>query len=126
MARSASQRSHKNSAASPAFSCSLAISGQRALPPAIRAWRARRPRFHTHFTPTGSSWINQVERWFSYLTTQLLQRSAYKNVPTLEADIRGGIDAWNADPKPFVWTKTAEDILTSLAKYLERTSDVGH
>ena len=94
--------------------------------PAIRAWLARRPRFHIHFTPTGSSWINQVERWFSYLTTQLHQRGVYKNVPNLEADIRNWIDAWNANPKPFVWTKTAEDILNSLAKYLKRTSDVGH
>jgi transposase len=94
--------------------------------PAIRAWLARHPRFHIHFTPTGSSWINQVERWFSYLTTQLLQRGVYKNVQTLEKDIRDWIVAWNADPKPFVWTKTAEDILTSLAKYLKRTSDGGH
>jgi transposase len=94
--------------------------------PAIRAWLARHPRFHIHFTPTGSSWINQVERWFSYLTTQLLQRGVYKNVPSLEADIRDWITAWNADPKPFVWTKTAEDILTSLAKYLRRTLGGGH
>jgi transposase len=94
--------------------------------PAIKAWLARHPRFHIHFTPTGSSWINQVERWFSYLTTQLLQRGVYKNVQALEADIRDWISAWNADPKPFVWTKTAEDILTSLAKYLKRISGGGH
>jgi transposase len=91
--------------------------------PAIKAWLARHPRFHIHFTPTGSSWINQVERWFSYLTTQLLQRGVYKNVQNLEKDIRDWIVMWNADPKPFVWTKTAEDILTSLAKYLKRTLD---
>jgi transposase len=94
--------------------------------PAIKAWLARHPRFHIHFTPTGSSWINQVERWFSYLTTQLLQRGVYKNVQALEADIRDWISAWNADPKPFVWTKTAEGILTSLAKYLKRISGGGH
>ena len=94
--------------------------------PAIKAWLARHPRFHIHFTPTGSSWINQVERWFSYLTTQLLQRGVYKNVQNLEKDIRNWIVLWNADPKPFVWTKTAEDILNSLAKYLKRTLDAGH
>jgi transposase len=94
--------------------------------PAIKAWLARHPRFHVHFTPTGSSWINQVERWFAYLTTQLLQRGVYKNVQTLEADIRNWIAQWNADPKPFVWTKTAEQILTSLAKYLQRTCGGEH
>ena len=84
--------------------------------PAIKAWLARHPRFHVHFTPTGSSWINQVERWFSYLTTQLLQRGVYKNVQALEKDIRAWIRLWNEDPRPFVWKKTAEEILTSLAK----------
>jgi transposase/transposase-like protein len=93
--------------------------------PAIKKWLVLHPRFHIHFTPTGSSWINQVERWFSYLTTQLLQRGVYKNVQTLETDIRNWITAWNADPKPFVWTKTAEDILNSLAKYLQRTCGGG-
>lgn len=94
--------------------------------PAIKAWLARHPRFHIHFTPTGSSWINQVERWFSYLTTQLLQRGVYKNVQTLEKDIRDWIKTWNEDPRPFVWKKTAEEILTSLAKYLQRISGAGH
>jgi transposase/transposase-like protein len=94
--------------------------------PAIKAWLGRHPRFHVHFTPTGSSWINQVERWFSYLTTQLLQRGVYKNVQALERDIRGWIKLWNEDPRPFVWKKTAEEILTSLAKYLNRTSGAGH
>ncbi|MBS2966857.1 IS630 family transposase [Actinocrinis puniceicyclus] len=88
--------------------------------PAIKAWLARHPRFHVHFTPTGSSWINQVERWFSHMTTQLLQRGVYKNVQALEKDIRGWIKLWNEDPRPFVWKKTAEEILTSLAKYLKR------
>ncbi len=88
--------------------------------PAIKAWLARHPRFHVHFTPTGSSWINQVERWFSHLTTQLLQRGVYKNVQALEKDIRAWIKLWNEDPRPFVWKKTAEEILTSLAKYLKR------
>jgi transposase len=88
--------------------------------PEIKAWLARHPRFHVHYTPTGSSWINQVERWFSYLTTQLLQRGVYKNVQALEKDIRTWIATWNEDPRPFVWKKTAEEILTSLAKYLKR------
>jgi len=88
--------------------------------PEVKAWLARHPRFHVHFTPTGSSWINQVERWFSYMTTQLLQRGVYKNVQALEKDIRGWIKLWNEDPRPFVWKKTAEEILTSLAKYLKR------
>ena len=94
--------------------------------PAIKAWLARHPRFHVHFTPTGSSWINQVERWFSYLTTQLLQRGVYKNVQAVERDIRTWIKQWNEDPRPFVWTKTAEEILNSLTKYIHRISDAGH
>ena len=88
--------------------------------PEIKAWLARHPRFHIHFIPTGSSWINQVERWFSHMTTQLLQRGVYKNVQALEKDIRAWIKLWNEDPRPFVWKKTAEEILTSLAKYLKR------
>jgi transposase/transposase-like protein len=94
--------------------------------PAIRAWLARHPRFHIHFTPTGSSWINQVERWFSYLTTDLLQRGVYKNVRALEKDIRQWTALWNEDPKPFVWKKTAEEILTSLSRYISRISGAGH
>ncbi|TDC08070.1 IS630 family transposase [Nonomuraea longispora] len=90
--------------------------------PAIRAWLARHPRFHMHFTPTGSSWINQVERWFGYLTDQLIRRGVHKSVQALEHDIRAWMDRWNADPKPFVWTKTAEEILESLAKYCRRIS----
>jgi transposase len=94
--------------------------------PAIKSWLARHPRFHIHFTPTGSSWINQVERWFSYLTTDLLQRGVYKSVQALEKDIREWIKLWNADPKPFVWKKTAEEILTSLGRYISRISGAGH
>ncbi|WP_327581660.1 IS630 family transposase [Nonomuraea sp. NBC_00507] len=90
--------------------------------PAIKAWLARHPRFHMHFTPTGSSWINQVERWFGYLTDQLIRRGVHKSVQALEKDIRGWMDQWNDDPKPFVWTKTAEEILESLAKYCRRIS----
>ena len=94
--------------------------------PAVKAWLARHPRFHIHFTPTGSSWINQVERWFSYLTTDLLQRGVYKNVQALEKDIRQWIRLWNVEPKPFVWKKTAEEILNSLSRYISRISGARH
>lgn len=94
--------------------------------PAIRAWLAKHPRFHMHFTPTGSSWINQVERWFAFLTSQMIRRGVHKSVQALEADIRTWVEGWNADPRPFVWKKTAEEILDSLARYCRRISDAGH
>ena len=94
--------------------------------PAITEWLAKHPRFHMHFTPTGSSWINQVERWFGLLTDQLLRRGVHKSVAALENDVRDWITAWNDDPKPFRWTKTAEEILDSLAKYIARISGAAH
>ena len=94
--------------------------------PAINNWLAKHPRFHMHFTPTGSSWINQVERWFAYLTDQLLRRGVHKSVAALEKDVRNWIETWNDDPKPFAWTKTAEEILESLHKYISRISGAGH
>jgi transposase len=94
--------------------------------PAIKAWLAKHPRVHLHFTPTGSSWLNQVERWFGYLTDQKIRRGAHKSVQTLEADIRSWIKTWNEDPKPFVWKKSAEEILDSLSRYLQRTSGARH
>jgi transposase/transposase-like protein len=94
--------------------------------PAVRAWLQRHPRFHLHFTPTSSSWINQVERWFGFLADQMIRRGAHKNVQALEADIRAWIKAWNDDPKPFIWTKTAEEILDSLARFCQRISGAGH
>ena len=94
--------------------------------PAILEWLARHPRFHVHFTPTGSSWINQVERWFGTLTSQLLRRSVHTSVQALEQDVRDWIATWNDNPKPFVWKKTAEEILDSLARYLQRISGAGH
>jgi len=94
--------------------------------PAIQHWLARHPRFHLHFTPTGSSWINQVERWFGYLTDQMIRRGVHKSVQSLEADIRAWIASWNENPRPFAWTKTAEEILNSLARYIERISGGGH
>jgi transposase len=86
--------------------------------PAIHKWLLRHPRFTFHFTPTSSSWLNLVERWFAELTRRLLQRSAHKTVATLTADLDNWIAIWNEDPKPFVWHKTADQILDGLKKYL--------
>jgi transposase len=94
--------------------------------PAIQDWLARHPRFTLHFTPTGSSWINQVERWFGFLTDQLLKRGVHKSVQALEKDVRTWIKNWNNNPRPFTWTKTADEILNSLAKYMARISGAGH
>jgi transposase len=94
--------------------------------PTVTKWLADRPRFHMHFTPTYSSWINQVERLFAYVTADLLQRSDHRSVQALEADIRNWVNAWNDNPKPFVWTKTADQILGSLARFLQRTTGAGH
>jgi transposase len=98
--------------------------------PAIHQWLVKHPRFHLHFTPTYSSWLNIVERWFGELTNRKLRRSTHRSVADLEADVRAWIEAWNADPKPFVWTKTADEILANLAHYLTRinhlTNDSGH
>jgi transposase len=86
----------------------------------IRTWLARHPRFHVHFTPTGSSWMNQVERWFGLLTDKLIRRGVHTSVTALENDIRDWIATWNASPRPFTWTKTADEILNSLADYLAK------
>jgi transposase len=94
--------------------------------PAIKTWLARHPRFHMHFTPTGSSWINQVERWFGFLTDQMITRGVHKSVQALEKDIRAWIADWNTHPRPFIWTKTAEEILESLTRFCRRISDAGH
>jgi transposase len=93
---------------------------------AIPRWLAAHPRFHLHFVPTSSSWLNLVQRWFSELTTKVLQRGVHQSVPALEADIRTWIEHWNDDPRPFVWTKTAEEILDALAAYCQRISGAGH
>jgi transposase len=94
--------------------------------PAIKKWLLAHPRFHLHFTPTGSSWLNLVERWFAELTNKQLRRGVHKSVQALEADIRNWIATWNSDPKPYVWTKTADEILERLAGYLNRITDSGH
>jgi transposase len=79
-----------------------------------------------HFTPTYSSWLNQVERWFGLLTDKKLRRGAHKNIYALERDIREWITNWNDNPKPFAWTKTADEILERLASYLQRIPGAGH
>ncbi len=94
--------------------------------PLVKAWLARHPRFHVHYTPTYSSWINQVERFFAYITADLLQRSDHRSVQALESDIRSWIKAWNENPKPFIWTKTAEQILGKLGRLLQRINGGGH
>ena len=87
----------------------------------IRKWFAKRTRFHVHFTPTYGSWINLVERWFAELTNKRIRRGVFRSVKDLEAAIREYIDVHNEDPKPFVWTKTADQILASIARYAQRT-----
>lgn len=94
--------------------------------PAIVTWLAAHPRFHVHYTPTYSSWLNQVERWFAYLTADLLRRGDHRSVQALERDIRRWVQAWNDNPKPFIWTKTAEEILASLQRLLQRINGAGH
>ncbi len=94
--------------------------------PAIVRWLEQHSRFHMHYTPTYSSWINQVERWFAYLTDDLLRRSDHRSVQALEKDIRNWVAAWNENPKPFIWTKTAEQILESLSRLLQRINGGGH
>ena len=93
--------------------------------PAIHQWLLRHPRFHLHFTPTSSSWLNLVERWFAELTSRKLRRSAHRSVTELENDIRKWINEWNKHPKPFVWTKSADDILETVAEYCQRITGSG-
>lgn len=87
----------------------------------IRNWFAKRPRFHAHFTPTYGSWLNLVERYFAQITEKRIRRDAFTSVSALEQAIRDYLAATNRDPKPFVWHKTAEDILASIARFASRT-----
>ncbi len=90
----------------------------------IRDWLAKRPRWHVHFTPTGASWINQVERFFALITDKQIRQGVHRSTQQLEADIRAFIDAHNADPKPFRWTKSADDILAAIQRFCTRTMQI--
>jgi transposase len=94
--------------------------------PAIARWLDAHPRFHLHFTPTSSSWLNQVERWFGLLTDKQLRRGVHKSLQALEKDIRTWVTTWNENPRPFVWTKTADEIFERLHAYLQRIPGAGH
>jgi hypothetical protein len=102
----------------------FAVEGQRT--PVIKKWLLAHPRFHLHFTRTSSSWLNLVERWFAELTQKKLKRGVHRSVQALERDIRSWLADWNDDPRPFVWTKTADEILDKVAAYCRRISDSGH
>lgn len=94
--------------------------------PAIMHWLDAHPRFHLHFTPTSSSWLNQVERWFGLLTDKQLRRGVHKSLQALEKDIRTWVITWNENPRPFVWIKTADEIFERLNTYLQRIPGAGH
>jgi transposase len=94
--------------------------------PAIQKWLAGHPRFVLHFTPTSSSWLNLVERWFAELTTKKLRRGTHRSVRELNTDIRTWIETWNEDPRPYVWTKTADQILETIATYCTRINESRH
>jgi transposase len=93
---------------------------------AIQRWLIKRPRFHVHFTPTSASWLNMVERWFAALTEKQLRRNSFRSTRELETAIRSFLDQHNAQPKPFAWAKTADQILDSIARYCQRINDSGH
>jgi transposase len=94
--------------------------------PAIQRWLVAHPRFQLHFTPTYSSWLNLVERWFAELTTKWLRRGSHRSVAELEQAIQAWVEGWNQDPRPFVWTKTADEILDTIAHYCQRINHSGH
>ncbi len=95
--------------------------GQLRNPQDARRWLARHPRWHVHFTPTGASWLNQVERFFALLTEKQLRRGVHRSTRELEQAIRNYIDTVNADPRPFQWTKSADDILATIKRFCLRT-----
>ncbi len=94
--------------------------------PAIKKWLLAHPRFVLHFTPTSSSWLNLVERWFSELTNKKLRRGAHRSVRELNTDIRAWITDWNENPRPYVWTKTTDQILDSISRYYDRIKASRH
>ena len=92
----------------------------------IQNWLVKRPRWHLHFTPTSASWLNMVEGWFALLTRRRLQRGVFTSTVDLEAAIQAYIDQTNAEPKPFIWTKSADTILASVGRFCQRTSNSDH
>ena len=91
--------------------------------PSVKRWLSAHPRFALHFTPTSSSWLNLVERWFAELTTKKLRRGTHTSVRQLNKDIRAWIDTWNDNPRPYVWVKTTDQILESIGNYCTRIND---
>ena len=94
--------------------------------PTVRAWFARHPRFHIHFTPTSASWLNQVERWFATLTEKQIRRGTHRSTRQLEDAIRRYLEIYNAEPQPFIWAKSADDIMASIERFCLRISNSGH
>ena len=94
--------------------------------PRVRRWLATHARFHVHFTPTSASWLNLVERWFALLSEKQIKRGAHRSTRALEDAIRQYVAVTNESSKPFIWTKTADEIFVSLARYCQRISDSGH
>lgn len=94
--------------------------------PSVKAWLARHSRFHVHFTPTSASWLNLVERWFALISERQIKRGTHRSTIELERAIRQYLNIYNEDPKPFVWTKSADQILASVARFCKRISDSGH
>lgn len=94
--------------------------------PSVHRWLAKRPRYRLHFTPTSSSWLNLVERWFAALTEKQLRRGVFRSTRELEAAIMGYLQSNNQNPKPFIWTKTADQILATIARFCKRISNSGH
>ncbi|WP_198387902.1 transposase, partial [Burkholderia ubonensis] len=94
--------------------------------PKVRAWLAKHPRYHMHFTPTYSSWLNQVERWFGLITQQAIRRGSFKNVRQLIASIERYVEQYNQHKRPFVWTATADSILQKVARLCKVISGTEH
>jgi transposase len=94
--------------------------------PSVHRWLAKRPRYQLHFTPTSASWLNLVERWFAALTEKQIRRGVFRSTRELEGAIMHYLDVNNDNPKPFVWAKTADEILASIARFCKRITDSGH
>ena len=94
--------------------------------PSVKAWLARHSRFHVHFTPTSASWLNLVERWFALISQRHIKRGTHRSTIELERAIRQYLNIYNENPKPFIWTKSADQILASVARFCKRISDSGH